>query len=432
MVLHQYVNVNRKIGFVFLFPLTSLEKIVKLSGENFKLIPTITPLVLHSLKLTKPLLSNWGDNMHRLIMLSLIAMVLCASSTSAQIVITAREVPSAVGSQFQYYSQSGDSIPVNVGFPGGPQTWDYTEGDTSFVSTDLYLDPAVSPPQYSRANVVIQTDQLNLAGLTEPGKMYCYLHHSRFILGAIETTYEGTTVDFMFSPYVNQYALPLQMGSSWTNTINLDEVFEFPDYDIRIELYATMDGQVDAYGTVSVPQGDFEALRIRNDVYYDLTVSIRFLWVWVPIYEDTGEAINYDWRAEDVGTILTITGETNDPYFSYAQSIRRLMSSSTSAVEGQPLASIPVEMPLSFNLIGSYPNPFNNETIISYQLPTPAEVDLRVFDVMGRQVAVLFQGHNEEGVHEITWSPENQAAGVYFVQLRAGEQLQQKMMVYLK
>ncbi len=73
------------------------------------------------------------------------AALLLASFAQAQIVITANEVPHTVGQQFRYYAQS-DSIYVNIGNPGGPQTWDFATGDTSFIGTDLYLNPAQSPP----------------------------------------------------------------------------------------------------------------------------------------------------------------------------------------------------------------------------------------------------------------------------------------------
>lgn len=361
-----------------------------------------------------------------------IAVLLTTSLALAQIIIDSREVPNSVGLQFQYYSQSSDSIPVNVGVPGGPQTWNYTQGDTSLISTDLYLDPQTSPPQYARANVVIQTDELNFAGLNEPGKMYCYLHPSRFILGAIETTYEGSTFDFMFTPYVNQYTLPLQMGSSWTNTINIDEIFEFPDYDIRLELYATMNSQVDAFGTVSVPLGDVEALRTRNDVTYDLTVYIRFLWIWVPIYQDAGEGINYTWRAENVGSVLSITSDTADPYFSYAKSVRRLMNSNSTLAVESAFTSPTAGIPESAEIIANYPNPFNSETIISFELQDDLNVDLRVYDMMGRQVADFEPGFLSQGAHEVRWVPMDLPSGVYIVRLSAGQELRQHMLVYLK
>lgn len=364
--------------------------------------------------------------------LIIILLLVLTVTGQTQIVITPRDVPHEVGAEFQYYSETGDSILVDVGVPGGPQTWDFTQGSTTTINTDLYLDPQTSPPQYSRANVVIETDQLNMAGLTEPGIMYCYLAASRFIVGAVETEYEGETIGITFNPYISQYPLPLQMSDTWSNNVFVDETFSIPGYELRIELSATMNGEVDAYGTVQVPAGDFNALRIRNDVTYDLTVSILIIWVWVPIIEESGEGISYDWRAVDQGTVLNIMSYTNDPYFIYANSIRRLMGTTT-ATGSEPSTTIAAtETPAAFELFGCYPNPFNDETVISFSLDKPMNIDVRVFDIMGRQVAVLDQGYRPEGVSELHWKPEYLTAGPYFVQLQANHQVQRQVIVYLK
>jgi hypothetical protein len=364
----------------------------------------------------------------------LILLLAFAVSGQSQTVITPRDVPRTVGLEIQYYTETGDSIPVNVGVPGGPQTWDFTQGDTASITTDLYLDPLLSPPEYSRANVVIETDQLNMAGITEPGVMYCYLNPVRFIVGAVETEYEGETVGIMFSPCITQYPLPLEMGANWSNNIYVDETFTIPGYELRIELTATMTGEVDAYGTVQVPAGDFDVLRIRNDVTYDVTVSILIFFIWVPIIEESGSGINYDWRAIDEGTVLNIMSNTNDPYFAYANSIRRLMNSGiTTSSEGEQSLSLATsETPLTFELREAYPNPFNNETVIEFNLDQPSRVDLRIFDILGRQVAVLDQGYHSEGITTIHWHPDNLSAGVYILQLQANDQLQRQVVVYMK
>ncbi len=370
--------------------------------------------------------------MKRFVTLFVPIFMLLTTAVSAQITISAREIPHTPGLIFQYYTQSGDSIPVNVGVPGGPQVWDYTTGDTTTITTDELLDPAVSPPQYERANIVVETDQLNLAGINEPGRMYCYMNRTRLILAALETTYNGQTVDFFLTPYMNQYMLPLQMGVTWSNTLDMDEVFTFPEGDIRIELNATMNSEVDAYGTVQVPTGDYECLRIKNHVVYDLTVSYWFLFMWIPIYEDAGDGINYDWQAADVRSVLTITGQTNDPYFSYAKNLRRLMNSTMTGVDAGIADSTPLATPESAALISNYPNPFNSETVISYQLNESCDVSLKILDIMGRQVDSFDQGVQSEGFYELNWKPGTLSTGIYIVRLNAEGQIKNHMMIYMK
>ncbi|MBU1881191.1 T9SS type A sorting domain-containing protein, partial [bacterium] len=324
-----------------------------------------------------------------------------------------------------------DSIPVNLGSAGGPQVWDFTTGGTSLITSDIYLDPAQSPPQYSRANIVIQTDQLNIGGISEPGKMYNFLSRNRYLIGALETTYEGETVDFALTPPLTQMVLPLNYGDSWSNTLNLDEQFTFPSGDIRIELTANMNSQVDAYGTAQVPYGEFDALRIRSDVHYDLTVSIWLLFFWYPILEQVGDAVDYNWHAENTGLVLNVMAQGTNPNFTIANSVRRLMNTADLAGDELTKLSDP-NKPNTFEIEGAYPNPFNSETVIAYDLSEESQVYLSVFDIMGRQVAAFDEGLQTMGTHQVHWSPEGLSAGVYYVQLKAGKQTQVTPVVYMK
>ena len=87
-----------------------------------------------------------------------------------------------------------------------------------------------------------------------------------------------------------------------------------------------------------------------------------------------------------------------------------------------------------FLLSQNYPNPFNPETVISYQLSVVSKVTLKVFDVLGNEVAILVDDWKEAGGHNYELGIRNYElpSGVYFYQLRAGKFLQTKKMIYLK
>jgi hypothetical protein len=79
-------------------------------------------------------------------------------------------------------------------------------------------------------------------------------------------------------------------------------------------------------------------------------------------------------------------------------------------------------LPESYSLSQNYPNPFNAGTVISYFLPEPTRVDIRVFDVLGRPIATLFQGERGAGYHRAAWDGRDAknrevASGVYFYRL---------------
>ncbi|MDR3611830.1 MAG: T9SS type A sorting domain-containing protein [Ignavibacteriaceae bacterium] len=89
-------------------------------------------------------------------------------------------------------------------------------------------------------------------------------------------------------------------------------------------------------------------------------------------------------------------------------------------------------IPKSYNLSQNYPNPFNPSTIISYSLPKPAVVTLKVYDILGREVATLVNENKIEGTYNITFDASRFASGVYIYQLRANNFVSSKKMVVVK
>jgi len=77
----------------------------------------------------------------------------------------------------------------------------------------------------------------------------------------------------------------------------------------------------------------------------------------------------------------------------------------------------PAVVPQKFGVSAIYPNPFNATTRISYEVPSASKVKLAVYDVLGREVAVLVDGMQTAGTQNVTFNGANLASGVYFVRL---------------
>ena len=77
-----------------------------------------------------------------------------------------------------------------------------------------------------------------------------------------------------------------------------------------------------------------------------------------------------------------------------------------------------VQVPQTFSLSQNYPNPFNPTTVISYQLPVNSKVTLKIYDVLGREVATLVNEEQSAGWKEVQWNA-NAASGVYFFRIEA-------------
>jgi len=97
--------------------------------------------------------------------------------------------------------------------------------------------------------------------------------------------------------------------------------------------------------------------------------------------------------------------------------------------------------PKNFSLEQNYPNPFNPSTTISYQLPKAGNVTLKVFDVLGREVATLVDEYRNAGSYNVQFTMNNLPAvrqdvqlssGIYFYQLKTGDFVETKKMLLIK
>jgi hypothetical protein len=88
--------------------------------------------------------------------------------------------------------------------------------------------------------------------------------------------------------------------------------------------------------------------------------------------------------------------------------------------------------PKEFKLEQNYPNPFNPTTTIQYQLPQVVKVTLKVYDILGSEVATLVNENQEAGYKEVQFSGNNIASGMYVYRITAGNYISTKKMMLVK
>jgi hypothetical protein len=105
-------------------------------------------------------------------------------------------------------------------------------------------------------------------------------------------------------------------------------------------------------------------------------------------------------------------------------------------VTGAPPVSVadrPVSgMPNTYRLAQNHPNPFNPTTTIAFEVPTGVLVSLKVFDLLGREVATLVNGFKPAGRYRVTFEAGHLPAGEYLYRLQAGDYAETRKLVLIK
>ncbi|NOZ60130.1 MAG: T9SS type A sorting domain-containing protein [Calditrichaeota bacterium] len=148
------------------------------------------------------------------------------------------------------------------------------------------------------------------------------------------------------------------------------------------------------------------------------------------IYDGNGTTATHNVSTE---TNLYYTAFTYDSNGNYSNGVNLLIQGTT-GVQNDDAAKLPAHFELNQN----YPNPFNPETTIRFQLPVSSNVTLKIYDLLGNEICTLIDGDKVAGVHSAIWDGKNNsgqkvASGIYFYQIKAGNQFSQtRRMLFLK
>jgi hypothetical protein len=90
-----------------------------------------------------------------------------------------------------------------------------------------------------------------------------------------------------------------------------------------------------------------------------------------------------------------------------------------------------------YELSQAYPNPFNPQTTISYQLAVKAHTTLKIYNTLGQEIRTLINENKSAGNYSVTWDGKDAkgnkpASGIYYYRLTVGKQVDTKKMLYLK
>jgi hypothetical protein len=296
-----------------------------------------------------------------------------------------------------YLTPFGTNPVVHIGpVSSAAQTWDFRSYSFDPFNTVEFIAPSAAPhlTSFPQTNVVLkQSDDASPTNVFQ----YNRLTDTEYL--CLGTGNDSDTNLVVYNPPLPQLKIPMTLGTSWTYT-GLPHS-PYPGITTQNSCKYT----VDAFGTLRLPVGDFQALRLRAEYLTDTRTSIS---------SSLSKGLAYHFFTKNLDWVY-VYADTNDIGKQDVQTtgIGYQVSSNTNAVESRHTSE------QSFDL-RNYPNPFSRQTTISFQLAASGHVTLKIYDALGRPVRTLVDGRENFGSHSVSYDASQLPAGLYFYRLTCG------------
>jgi predicted lipoprotein with Yx(FWY)xxD motif len=283
-------------------------------------------------------------------------------------------------------SPSSPRLPKIMSLEGGAMqlSWSKNIVDPDVGGYVVYRSESSGFPLTNENILALVTDTMYKDASTTVGHEYYYRITTEDIHGN-QSTPTAELSQELLAVELTSFTATMNVTSgvslSWKTATEINAI----EFGIEKRKIGTVDwqeiGSVQAHGTSNAP----------NE--YSFTDKSLF-------------AGRYDYRLKQID---------NSGAFTYSQSVE-----------------IEITAPNNFALFQNYPNPFNPTTNISYQLPVTGNVTLKIYDMLGREVAILVNEVKEPGAYELKWNAANVPSGIYLYKLSAGNYTQTRKLVLLK
>jgi photosystem II stability/assembly factor-like uncharacterized protein len=252
-----------------------------------------------------------------------------------------------------------------------------------------------------------------------------------------ETDYVFLTYKYYYPHGAAETALmrSIDNGLSWTKISSSGDPtisYRHLDVDTRGFIYVFIGNVVCCFWNHGQNSqgiiGAKDLVVVRGDTIMAATTSGVggvLLTRFVPGNPNIWYAFNYGLPSPNT-TVVAVDAQ-NNIYTAIGGTVYRNTSLGTPVVsvhEGPP--------PFSYSLEQNYPNPFNPTTSIKFQISSTSFVSLKVFDVLGKEIATLVNESKEPGMYTASWDAGNITSGLYFYRLSAGSLVATRKMLLLK
>ena len=209
---------------------------------------------------------------------------------------------------------------------------------------------------------------------------------------------------------------PFGFNSSFTDNFRSTTTIE----DMEIRSHGNVTVTSDAWGTITLPSGTYNnSLRVKtilNSTDTMVTTGGTF------VFGST--TTTYSWYISGMKVpVMSITYVVND--FSSFKSVEYVTEFSTAIIN-------PIGIAEDYKLEQNYPNPFNPSTTINFSITRPGFTSLKVYDMLGKEVATLVNGNLQAGSYSADFNAANLTSGIYFYRLETDGFSSVKKMTLIK
>ncbi len=338
-------------------------------------------------------------------------------------------------------AQTRQALQALIDKSGPSQTWDFTglNFQTPVTSSVPYLPYERTLPG---ADVFTDADHAVLLGayiygslLQDDGNYYYGLAAGDSTLVLPEPfpwlkfplTYE-TSWQWPSSPSSNLEVIAQFLTALTGDSTAIATYEQYRDLlqNATLQIFWTVDG----YGTLITPAGSRQTLRVKRTVRVSgvtgfnqpLDIFISYMW----LSADWLQANPAEIVQAEIATTLSVS-QSFPPVIAQVPSGAYYSVSTLRPVAGEPLPNAPTMV-----LRGPYPNPIRTRATLTLTLPSPQPVSVRIYNLLGQEVARPFDGLLPSGTHPVSIDAHTWPAGLYLLRIEAGPQQWTRRLVVVR
>ena len=269
-----------------------------------------------------------------------------------------------------------------------------------YHQADGFVFPIYNLLPYPDGSVIVVAD--NGIFQSPTAEVWTYLNTTQGTPADMTITSDGTMYQYLSgnTTYSHEYYISTDVGKTWA-----DVAFTQTTLPIICMFH-------DAHNALYI-----EASNESKSLLYKQAVGSSQWTLLGEMNGTNGSTYAYQTKISSNGDIYYLS---NTALFK--------INSNLTAVKDGNINTVPTDFSLSQN----YPNPFNPTTTIKYSIPTAGLVSLKIYDLLGKEVATLVNTTKSVGNHRVLFNSNNLASGLYFYRLRTGNSVMTKKLILLK